>query len=327
MKVAVTGATGHIGGMIVRELLDRHHDVKVLVRGKNPKSLDGLRVEKIEGDITDDRALLHLMASCEALIHSAAVISIDGGMDGLVYKTNVEGTRNVMEAAKASGIRRVIHLSSIHAYEQKPLHDALDETRAFAGVEAFIYDRSKRESQEIALSYASAAMDVLVVNPTSVIGPYDFKPSKLGHAIIRMHSGKLPFVFDGGFDFCDVRDIALASVNGLTMGRSGEAYLLSGQWYSLAELASVLSEVSGKKIKPLVLPTVFGWIGLPFIRLLSRMTRSEPLYTKEALVAVTDGNRCISFEKAGRELNYVPRPLSETLRDTVEWFGKNGYLG
>lgn len=266
------------------------------------------------------------MSSCDALIHSAAIISIDGGMDGLVYKTNVEGTRKVMEAAKASGIRRVIHISSVHAYEQKPLHEVMDETRALAGLDTFVYDRSKREGQEIALSYASAGMEVLVVNPTSVIGPFDFRPSKLGHAIMRMHSGKLPFVFDGGFDFCDVRDIALAAVNGLTMGRSGEAYLLGGKWHSLAELASVLSEVSGKKIKPMVLPTIFGWIGLPFIRVLSGLTRSEPLYTNEALVAVTDGNRRISCEKAGKELNYSTRPLSETLRDTLAWFGKNGYL-
>jgi dihydroflavonol-4-reductase len=327
MKVAVTGATGHIGGMIVRELLDRHHDVKVLVRGMETKSLDGLTIEKIKGDLTDDDALRQLMASCDALIHSAAVISIDGGMDGLVYKTNVEGTRKVMEAAKASGIKRVIHISSIHAYEQKPLHATMDETRSLAGADTFAYDRSKREGQEIALSYASAGMEVLVVNPTSVIGPYDFRPSKLGHAIMRMHSGKLPFVFDGGFDFCDVRDVALASVNGLTMGRNGEAYLLGGKWYSLSDLASVLAEVSGKKIKPMVLPTLFGWIGLPFIKALSRVTRSEPLYTNEALVAVTDGNRCISHEKASRELNYTPRPLAETLRDTIEWFGKNGYLG
>ena len=327
MKVAVTGATGHIGGLIVRELLARNYSVKALVRSPAHNSLDGLQVEFVKGDLNDQHALNSLMASCDYLIHAAALISIDGAMQGLVHATNVEGTLAVMEAAKASGIKRVIHISSIHVYEQKPVHKILDEHSPLVSEPTFAYDRSKRKAQEIALSYAGDKMDVLVMNPTSVVGPFDFKPSKLGHAIIRMHSGKLPFVFKGGFDFCDVRDVAMASVNGLTMGRSGEVYLLGGKWHSLTEFTAVLGDVSGKKIKPLALHTLFGWIGLPFIRALAGITKAEPLYTNEALVAVTDGNRCISSEKARIELNYTARPLAETLRDTVEWFSKNGYLG
>ncbi len=326
MKVAITGATGHIGGLIVRELHARDYSIKALVRSTDQKSLDGLPIEYIKGDLHDHDALKQLMASCDYLIHAAAVISIDGDMKGLVHQTNVEGTRAVFEAAKAAGIKRVIHLSSVHAYHQKPVHEVLDENRELVPDPTFAYDKSKREGQQIALSYASAEMDVLAVNPTSVLGPFDFKPSKLGQAIINMYSGKLPFVFTGGFDFCDARDIAHAVVNALHQGRSGEAYLLGGRYHTLTEFAATLAEVSGKKIKPLALHTHFGWLGLPFIKLMAIVTRQEPLYTNEAIVAVRDGNRRISNAKARAELNFFPRPLADSLRDTVEWFRENGYL-
>ncbi len=327
MKVAITGATGHLGGVIVRELLHRAHTLKVLVRGHDTKSLDGLDVEKIQGDLHDRTALKHLMESCDALIHAAALISIDGGMKGLVHRTNVEGTRNVMDAAKGAGIKRVIHISSVHAHTQHPLDEILDEQRAPANDHTFAYDRSKRDGQALALSYASADMGVLVVNPTSVISPFDFKPSKMGQAIINMSTGKLPFVFKGGFDFCDGRDVATAIVNALTMGRSGEAYLVGGSWHSLSEFGQILSEVSTKKNKPIVLPTYLGRMGLPFINLFARMTKAEPLYTNEALAAVSEGNRHISYTKAKVELRYTSRPLRESLSDTWSWFSENGYLG
>lgn len=327
MKVAITGATGHIGGLIVRELLHRSYTVKVLVRGHDTRALDGLGVEKIQGDLDDIYALKQLMESCDAIIHAAALISIDGGMNGLVHFTNVEGTRHVMDAAKTSGIKRVIHLSSVHAYAQQPVDEIMDERRAPAGDDTFAYDLSKRDGQALALSYASADMEVLVVNPTSVVSPFDFKPSKLGQAIINMSTGKLPFVFKGGFDFCDGRDVANAIVNALTMGRSGEAYLLGGGWHSLSEFGQILSEISVNKNKPIALPTILGWIGLPFINVFARVTKAEPLYTNEALVAVAEGNRHIICTKAKTELQYTSRPLRESLRDTWMWFNENGYLG
>ena len=341
MKVAITGATGHLGGLIVRELQARHHTIKALVR--SPDDCRGrsgaesevelfalpptnISIEFVKGDLSDESALTQLMRGCDALIHCAAIISIDGDMKGLVHNTNVDGTRRVMEAAKAVGINRVIHISSIHAYQQLPVDEVLDEHRAKATYKSFAYDRSKKEGQEIALSYAHE-MDVLVMNPTSVIGPFDFKPSKLGQAIINMLSGKLPFVFKGGFDFCDGRDIANAVVNSLTLGRSGEAYILSGGWCSLKELANTLSILSGKKINPMSLHPLFGWVGLPFIKGMSMIIKQEPLYTNEAIVAVTYGNRCISNAKAKAELNYTTRPLKDTLEDTYRWFSENGYLG
>jgi dihydroflavonol-4-reductase len=326
MKVAVTGSTGHLGNLIIRELLSRGHSVKGLVRGSDQKALAYLPVEIIQGDLFDQVALQKLTEDCDALIHTAGIISIAGGMNGLVHQTNVEGTHNIMEAAKAAGVRRVIHISSVHAYDQYPIEIPLDENRAYASDHAYAYDQSKRDSQKLALSYASSTMQVIVVNPTSVIGPYDFKPSKLGRAIMEMYSGKLPFVFHGGFDFCDGRDIANAVVNGLQMGTSGEAYLLGGHWKSLKELFMLVSSASGKNKKPIVIPAALAIAGLPFIHLQSKISGKEPLYTREAIAAVTEGNHCIMSNKAHRELAYTTRPLEETIRDTCEWFLKNGYL-
>ena len=325
MKVAITGATGHLGGLIIRELQSRQHAIKALVRSNDKAFFKNIPIEFVKGELSDTNALRQLMHSCDVVIHTAAIISIDGAMKGLVHATNVEGTRNVMEAAKASGIKRVIHISSIHAYEQTPVDAVLDEYHAKATQASFAYDRSKKAGQDIALSYANH-MDVLVMNPTSIIGPYDFKPSKLGQAILNMVSGKLPFVFKGGFDFCDGRDVASAIANSLTQGTNGESYILSGGWCTLKEFANTLGIASGKKINPLALHPLLGWIGLPFVKAQGKITGQEPLYTNEALVAVTDGNRNISNAKAKKELNYSTRPLEHTLRDTHSWFKENGYL-
>jgi dihydroflavonol-4-reductase len=326
MHVALTGGTGHLGGLIIRELHQRGHTIKALTRSHPVDAFSHLPIEWIKGDLENHDALNALMDQCDALIHCAGYISLQGDPGGKVYKTNVEGTRNVMDAAKKSGLKRVIHVSSIHAYEQHPRMELLDEKRVKTSARSFAYDRSKKEGEEIALSYASDSTNVLVMNPTSIISPFDDKPSKMGRAVIDLCSGKLPFVFSGGFDFCDGRDVATAITNGLTMGRSGEGYLLCGKWHTIGDLADMLSGISDKKIKPVALPVVAGWIGLPFIYLHGKIKRREPLYTHEALVAITDGNRHISSAKATKELNYASRPLEETLRDTWRWFKENGYL-
>ncbi len=327
MKVAVTGATGHLGGALLRELYKRDYTIRALVRDDPKDCFDAMPLEFVKGDLDNRKALHELMASCDYLIHAAGLISIHGDPQGLVHKTNVDGVKTVLEVAKACGIKRVIHISSIHAYLQKPKYNLLDEHRQKAAVNSFVYDHSKREGEEIALSFASDTMEVLVMNPTSLIGPFDYKPSRTGKFIINLYLGKLPFLLSGGFDFCDVRDVACAIANSLTMGRSGESYLLSGKWNSLSSIASLIPNVSGKKIKPLVLPIFLGWLGLPFIYFYGWLAKEEPVYTDESLIAIRDGNRNISSEKAQRELNFKSRPIEETIRDTYAWFLKNGYLG
>lgn len=325
MKIALTGVTGHLGSAILPELFSHGYYVNALVRGSTGISGAG-GLQFTRGELMDKEALRRLLTGCDALIHCAAVISVNGDPHGEVHRINVDGTKLLLETALEAGIKRVLHVSSIHAYQQAPARELLDESRPLADESAFAYDRSKREGQQIALSMNSAEMEVLVVNPTSIIGPYDHKPSKMGKVIIDLCTGKLPFVFNGGFDFCDCRDVAQAIVNALEQGRGGENYLLAGKWYHFNTLAELLSAASGKKIKPVALPAFIGRLGLPFVKVLARLQGREPLYTGEAIEAITGGNQNISSKKAIAELGYHIRPFEETIRDTYQWFLQNGYL-
>ncbi len=324
MKVALTGAAGHLGAALLQELTKRNIAVKALIRGNDTRSCTGLPVEIIKGDMLQTEALQKLMQDCDVVIHCAALISVNGDPNGLVHKTNVEGTQLVVDNALQCGIKRFIQISSIHAFKQQPSLDVLDEQREHVDEKAFAYDRSKLAGQKIAL--AASNMEVLVIHPTSIIGPYDFKPSLMGQVIIDMYKGRLPFIFNGGFDFCDCRDVANAIANATSMGKPGQAYLLGGKWHSLKQLAQFLSAASSKRINPFALPHVAARLGLPVVKLIGVIQKKEPLYTIEALDALFNGNRFISSEKAKAALGYTNRPLKETIQDTFYWFKNKGYL-
>ena len=325
MKVALTGAAGHLGAALLQELTYRNIPVKALMRGDNTISCKDIPAEIIKGDMLQPEALQRLMQDCDVVIHCAALISVNGDPKGLVHRTNVEGTQLVVDNALQSGVKRFIHISSIHAFKQQPSFKVLDEQREHVDEKAFAYDRSKLAGQKIALA-ANNKMEVLVMHPTSIIGPYDFKPSLMGQVIIDMHKGRLPFIFNGGFDFCDCRDVAHAIANATTMGQAGQTYLLGGKWHSLKQLALLVSAASSKKITPLALPHTAARLGLPLVKLLGALQKKEPMYTIEALDALFTGNRFISSEKAKAALGYTIRPFEETIQDTFHWFTNNGYL-
>jgi len=326
MKIALTGASGHLGSALLQLTCSRGIAVKALVRDENLPYLKGLPIEPVKGDLFDNNSLQALVKDCDVLIHSAALISVNGDPKGLVHKTNEEGTKAVMDAAVAAGVKRCVHISSIHAYRQEPSSEILDEQRMPVGETGFAYDRSKYAGQQIALASNERGMETIVVNPTSIIGPYDFKPSLMGQVLIDLYKGRLPFVFNGGFDFCDCRDVATAILNATNMGRPGESYLLGGKWHSLKELVALLSTVSSKKIRVVALPEWAAKAGLPFVKCWGKIRNEEPLYTIEAVEALFRGNRFISSDKAKAELGYSVRPFEETIRDTFEWFNNKGYL-
>ncbi len=326
MKIAITGASGHLGAALLQELCKRNMQVKALIRDDDTRSCTGLPVEIVKGDLLHPGVLGSLMQDCDIVIHCAALISVNGDPNGLVQLTNVEGTRSVIENALLAGIKRCIHISSIHAFQQKPSLEILDENREPIDEKGFAYERSKLAGQQIALEANKKGMEVLVIHPTSIVGPYDYKPSLVGKVLIDMYSGKLPFIFNGGFDFCDCRDVANAIVNSITMGRPGEAYLLGGKWHSLKQFAGILAKCSRKKINIMALPAFAANAGLPIVKLLASFQKKEPLYTVEALDALFNGNRCISSAKAMNELNYSIRPFEETIAETFNWFKNKSYL-
>ncbi len=326
MKIALTGSTGHLGATIMHELTNRNYSAKALFRDDYNPAFTDFPIEFIKGDIMHSDAVNNLLRDCDTVIHCAALISVNADPIGLVHKTNVDGTQLVIDHALKAGIKRFIHISSIHAFKQQPSLEVLDEQRQPVNESAFAYDRSKLAGQNIVLAANGENMQVIVINPTAIIGPYDYKPSLMGKVLIDLYKGRLPIIFNGGFDFCDCRDVANAIINATTIGKPGEVYLLAGKWHSLKQLTQILSIVSTKKINPITLSHFAAKLGIPIVKLIAAIKKKEPLYTHEALEALFTGNRYISSEKAKNTLNYTTRPFEETMLDTILWFKNKGYL-
>ena len=318
MTVLVTGASGHVGANLVRALLEDGRAVRVLVRD-DTRGVDGLDVERVRGDVLEPDTLRAAVDGVEVMYHCAARISIVGDPDGMVMRTNVEGPRNVVRACLDAGVRRLVHFSSIHAFSQAPLDEPLDETRPHVGEKAYAYDRSKAAGSREVLAGVKQGLDAVIVHPTAVLGPNDYKGSRMGQVLLDLYHDRLPSLIEGGFDWVDVRDLVATAIAAEQRGRSGEAYLASGHYASVAELAALVSEFSGKRPPRFVCPQWLAHVGLPFAALASKITGSEPLFTREALGALR-ANTQIVCDKAAKELGHVPRPLRETVADTLEWF-------
>jgi dihydroflavonol-4-reductase len=325
MQIAVTGANGHVGTNLCHALLEKGHHVRVL-KHKNNFAIKNLAVEVIEGDLLVPETLKKFLAGIDVVFHLAAKISITGDPDGSVSMINVEGTRNLVNTAKAAGVRKFLHFSSIHAFQQSPYDRPLDETRPLVGPDAFSYDRSKAMGETIVREAAADGLDATILSPTAIIGPADYEPSLIGKALVQLYNGQIPALVPGGYNWIDVRDIVEAAINAIDKGRKGEKYLLAGQWRSIKDVSGLISKSTGKKTVKTEMPFWVARVGLPFITLYSKITGAEPLYTGESLTIIIHGNKNISNEKARRELGFNPRPLEQTIADCMKWFGENGYL-
>jgi dihydroflavonol-4-reductase len=324
MKIAVTGASGHVGGNLCRELLKQGHQVKALVH-KETKSLEGLDLDYVRGDINDADMLQALCQDAEVVVHLAAKISVNGNKRSL-EETNVEGTKNLLEAVWNTNVRRLIHFSSIHALDHQPLDQPMDESRSLVKKTLMQYEATKTASERLVSEYVKRGLDAVIMNPTAIIGPYDFKPSLVGQVLIRLYNGSLPALVPGGYDWVDVRDVCKATITTMTKGKSGERYILSGGWLSVKDLALLMEEATGKRMVRFMVPLNIAKIGVPFIKLIAWMTHSHPLYTYQSLDVLMEGNRMINNQKSRDVLGFRPRPLKETLIDTIQWYKENNML-
>lgn len=325
MNIGVTGASGHLGSTICRTLLNKGYKVVAFIHHSDEGIVD-LPIKIIKGNVLDKDSLTDFIAQCDAIIHTAATIELSYKFNQTLHEINVVGTKNVLEISKKLGISKLVVTSSIHVYRQKPYNITLDETRPFVSNDSVYYDQTKRDAHLLAIEAANNGLDVSIVCPSAVIGPYDFKPSKLGKAITDIYNGKFPALFKGGFDFVDVRDIAEGVIGALEKGKSGASYILSGKYHTIKELSDFIFEIKGSKKRLIALPLTFAYIGVPFVKFAAMLTGTKPIYDKLYVDVLRDGNKITSFEKAKKELGYNPRPLKETLYDTIHWFKDRNIL-
>jgi len=329
MLTVVTGATGHIGGNLVRALLAEGRKVRCVVwcEDKDTAALDGLDVERVYGDVRDIESLKAAFAGADVVYHLASRISIVGPEGGLVRAINVQGAANVAEACLSCGVRRLVHFSSIHARNiNTDLDKPVDETRERSwGKGTPAYDISKGDGELKVLDAVSRGLDAVIVCPTGVIGPLDFKLSRMGTVFLGLARGKLPGGVVGGFDWVDARDVASAAIAAEKKGRTGELYLLGGHYVPFIELAKRFEKVCGRPAPKFMCPMWLARAVAPFALFISQHSSIPPLFTPESLNALR-ANHDIRHDKAARELGYNPRPFDESLVDIYNWFVEAGLV-
>lgn len=321
----VTGANGHVGANLVRTLIEKGFRVRVLIR-KNSNSLENLPVEKIKGDVLDYPSLLNAFKGVDVLFHLAALISIEGDKGGMVQKINIGGVKNVANAALESGIKRMVHVGSIHAFNHHPGADCLDETRDKAKKETHnSYDSSKASGEVELRKVIEKGLDAVIINPTGIIGPHDYANSRMGIVFKGLYNEKLPGLVNGGFDWVDVRDVVKGILLAYEKGRTGENYIISGHYLKIKDLADIVHSVTGAKIPKFVTPMWLARLLAPIAKIYGIITKKEMEFTSESLEALR-GNKMIINQKARDELGYTTNPTYKTVKDTYSWFLKEGHL-
>jgi len=322
--ILVTGATGHIGNTLVRALIARGQRVRaMLLPGEDDFPLHGLDLEQVRADVLDFTSLRTAFDRVRQVYHLAGLISILPGRQRLLRAVNVVGTRHVLHAAREAGVEKLVYTSSIHALRRVPHGVCIDECLPFDPDGALsAYDASKAQASLEVQQAARAGLPATIVCPTGVIGPYDFRRSEIASVVLSCMDGKPQLYVEGAYDFVDVRDVAEGMILACELGRQGEAYLLGGEQLSVHRLLGMVRQLTR---------TGFACIRIPLrlARLLARaapayyqVARIRPRITPYALETLT-GNSLVSHAKAGEDLGYAPRPLRDSLADTIAWLRDN----
>lgn len=325
--ILVTGATGHIGNVLVRKLVSAGRRVRALIwKGEDTLPLQGLDVETLEGDLLEPESLAPAFEGVKQVFHLAGLISILPGADSLLQRVNVEGTRNMIAAAQQAGVERFVYTSSIHALEDRPAGVVIDEDVPFLlGGAPDGYSRSKAEASLAVQEAVRNGLPAVIACPTGVVGPYDFRRSEIGSVLMDAALGKPMAFVEGAYDFADVRDVADGLMLAGERGRIGESYILSGSRISVRYMLATVREVTGRAFMCIKIPFGIARFAARFMPLYYRRTRSRPRFTRLSL-DILRSNSHISHLKATRELGYQPRSLYESIADTVAWLLENRRL-
>ncbi len=325
MTVLVTGATGHIGSNLVRLLKYRGERVRALVH-LNRQPLDKLGIDTVAGDVCRLESLYQAFEGIHTVYHLAACLSLTTSKRQQMVPVNINGTRNVIDACLKTGVHRLVHFSSIHALAPVNHDEIINEScRLMEIPDRPPYGMSKALGEIEVRKGIDRGLNAIIIRPTAVLGPYDFQPSFFGEVLLLLAKGRLPGLVQGGFDWVDVRDVVDGAVSAARTAPVGSSFLLAGRWSSFSEIADIVSKFSGVPAPSFFCPLWLAEFGAPFVTLYDRIRQRRPLYTSFAVKTIKTSPQ-VSHEKATRELGYHPRPLEESIRDTLEWFREIGIL-
>ncbi|MEK6793925.1 MAG: SDR family oxidoreductase [Spirochaetota bacterium] len=315
---AVTGATGHLGQALVHELDERGETISVLLRSQRQRPLIPASAVVHEGDITDTASLVRAFTGADTVYHTAALISIVPKHSDALHRVNVAGTENVIRACREAGVRRLVYTSSIEALGIGVPGLTVTEGTSFDPDHAIMeYGRTKALASIMVQNVRD--FETIIVSPTAIIGPFDRRPSALGRMIYDAMSRKLIGYPDGGFDFVDVRDVAVLHILAAERARAGEKYIAAGTPCSVHELMLLIERLSGVRRPMLRMSASMARVIARFMELWYAVSHTDPMFTVKA-VDILQMNPSVSSEKAKRELGYTPRPLETTVADTIAWF-------
>jgi dihydroflavonol-4-reductase len=323
MKPAlVTGASGFLGWHVVQVL--RQHGISVRALVRKPETVKNLDAELIPGDLRDASSVERAMAGCGLVFHVAADYRLWVRDSSSMFCSNVDGTRNVMEAARQAGVERVVYTSTVGCigFVKGGLGDETTPV-TFADM-AGPYKQSKYQAERVALQYASAGLPVVIVNPTTPVGEHDAKPTPTGKTIVDFLRGAMPAYIDTGLNVVDARETAEGHWLACERGRVGERYILGSENLTLRQIFETLSAISGRPAPKIQIPWLVAWLAGVFSTGLANLTGREPR-VPIAAVQMARKKMWVTHAKAERELGFRPSPVEAALRRAAEWFQSNGY--
>lgn len=321
----VTGASGFLGNNIIRMLEhDDNAEVRAFVlNGESISSLNNLKCSIYYGDVTKADTLNSVFDGCDGVeifvIHCAAVVYIKSKYNSRVYDVNVNGTKNIVDKVLEYNAK-LIYVSSVHAIPEKSDGDLISEVSIFNPDDVVgLYAKTKSEAARYVMdSVKDKGLNACIVHPSGILGPYDFSNSHLTALVREIVRGKLPMCVKGGYDFVDVRDVAKGIIMACDKGKKGECYIMSGEFVSIKKLADLVCDVVGRKRIKVVLPIMIAKIVAPFYEMYYNVKGKTPLFTKYSLYTLSS-NSNFSNEKAKRDLGFVNRNITDTVRDMVMW--------
>ena len=322
MKVAVTGAAGFVGLNLIDRLVTEGHEVVAIDRVRSERLPAG--VEQVMGDVLDPQSMTRALDGAEIVYHLVAMITLDQE-NALAWQINTEGVRTVAEAAREVGVRRFVHCSSVHSFDQYTCGGRLDETSARSeGSSVPVYDRSKWAGEIELRKVIDAGLDAVVCNPTGIYGPVDYGLSRLNGLLRDAASGRVPAAIEGGFDFVDVRDVAAGLMAAADRGRTGENYLLTGEMVTILDVMRTAARAAGRRGPLFAFPLSIINVIMPVAEKIGAALGSDVM--SRAAMGSLLAAPVVDGSKARAELGYSSRPVADSVRDLVGFLVTSGQL-